>query len=187
MYSKIMKTILILTLMAMLGCTSSRVPTQSFVREGANLSLLQTIAVLPFEGSGRAPRVRELAMTQLLASGFFDVVDKGLVDVFLQQETLTPGAPIDEFTLRRLGESLGVQAVLLGSMEQVNQSRGSAGFLEITMTMRLLKCDTGEVIWQASGMASGYSLADRLFGFAPKDTFDITMDLLDELFATMQQ
>ena len=187
MYGKASKVILTLTLLALFGCTSSGVPKQSFVRENANLNLLQTVAVMPFEGGGRASRIRELAITQLLAKEYFDVVEKGRVDVFLQQETLNPGAPLDEFTLRRLGETLGVQAALLGSVEMINQSRGSSAFLEVTMTMRLVQCDTGQVIWQASGMASGYSLADRLFGFAPKDTFDVTMDLLEELFATMQQ
>ena len=187
MYAKAVKLILSLALLSLVGCTSSGIPTQAFVRENANLSLIQNVAVLPFEGGGRAPRIRELAITQLLAEDFFDIADKGQVDVFLQQEALNPGQPLDEFTLRRLGETLGVQAALLGSVEVANQSRGSSAFLEITMTMRLIQCDTGQVIWQASGMASGYSLADRLLGFAPKDTFDVTMSLLAELFATMRE
>ena len=177
---------LMLVLLFLFGCSSSNIPSQSFVRENINLDLIQTVAVMPFEGGGRAPRIRELAMTQLLATGRFDVVDKGHVDVFLQREAIPPGAPLDEFTLRRLGESLDVQAVLLGSVEQVNESRGSSVFAEITMTLRLLKCDNGVVLWQASGLASGYSLSDRLFGFAPKDSFDVTMALLDELLGTMQ-
>jgi hypothetical protein len=53
------------------------------------------------------------------------------------------------------------------------------------MTLRLIDCETGLVLWQASGQASGYSVLDRLFGFAPKDSFDLTMNLLDHLFATI--
>jgi hypothetical protein len=53
------------------------------------------------------------------------------------------------------------------------------------MTLRLVQCDNGQLLWQASGVGSGYSLADRLFGFTPRDTFEVIMELLDELFATM--
>ena len=142
--------------------------------------------MLPFEGGGRAPRIRELTMTQLLATDLFDVVDKGRVDNILAQEAIAPTAPLDTFTIRRLGETLDVQAVLLGSVEQLGQSRGNAVFNEITMTMRLIETETGQLLWQASGRGSGYSLADRLFGFAPKDSFEVTMELLNKLFATMR-
>ena len=186
MYKKIIGTVLALTFLGLSGCGSG-VPTKAYVRENTNLGLIQSIAVLPFEGGGRAPRIRELTMTQLLADDIFDVVDKGRVDMFLQQEALAPGAPIDAFTLRRLGESLSVQAVLLGSVEVTTETRGSASFPEILMTLRLLQTETGQLLWQASGKASAYSLADRLFGFAPKDNFEVTLELLDELFATMHQ
>jgi len=186
MHKKIIVIIVASMLLYLPGCGGGKTPTQSFTRENINLALIQTVAVMPFEGGGRAPRIREFTMTQLLATDIFDVIDKARVDVFLQQEALTPGAPIDAFTIRRLGESLDVQAVLFGSVEEYSESRGSAVFSEITMTLRLIECETGVLLWQASGRGSGYSLADRLFGFAPKDSFQVTLNLLNELFATMR-
>lgn len=185
MLKKMTGIILACLLLSLAGC-SGKIATRSFVRENTNLSLIKTVAVLPFEGGGRAPRIRELTMTELLDAGIFDLVDKGRVDLFLQQEALAEGAPIDAVTLRRLGESLKVQAVLLGSVEQATETRGSASFPEITMTLRLVDCETGLLLWQASGRGSGYSVADRLFGFAPKDNFAVTMALLRKLFATMR-
>ena len=185
MYKKIIVITLACMLLSLPGCGTKEIATRSFIRENTNLELIQTIAVLPFQGGGRAPRIRELTVTELLASGMFDVVDIGRVDLFLNQEALSPGAPLDSFTIRRLGESLKVDAVLLGSVEQVNQSRGNASFTEFTITLRLIECKTGLLLWQASGKGSGYSLADRLFGFAPKDSFQVLMDLLNDLFATM--
>ena len=184
------KTIIGIILAAMLlhlsGCGAGKMPIKSFTRENANVLLIQKVAVLPFEGGGRAPRIRELTMTQLLALDIFDLVDKGRIDQIFQQEAIPPTAPLDTATIQRLGETLDVEAVLLGSVEQIGQSRGSAVFTEITMTLRLIDCETGQLLWQASGRGSGYSLADRLFGFAPKDSFDVTMELLSELFATMR-
>ena len=186
MCKKFMSIVLLMAVLSLSGCFSGQVPIESFVRENTNLALIQKIAVLPFEGSGRAPRIRELAMTQLLANNIFDVVDKGVVDMLLKQEAITAAAPLDIFTLRRLGESLDVSAVMLGSVEDDVNARGSASFPEITMTLRIVECETGQVLWQASGMGSGYSVADRLFGMAPKDRFQVTMDLLYDLMATMQ-
>jgi hypothetical protein len=186
MYGKIISVLMIGLLLFLSGCGSKVTKTRSFMRENTSLAHIQKIAILPFEGSGNASRVREFTMTQVLAAGMFDVVDKGLVDSFMQQEALAPGAPMDIPTMRRLGQIVGVQAFLLGSVEQITETRGNASFAEITMTLRLLDTETGTLLWQASGLGSGYSLPDRLFGFAPKDTFDVTMALLARLLATLR-
>ena len=68
MYMKIIGIIMASTLLLLSGCGGGKTPTTtSFTRENTNLALIQTVAVLPFEGGGRAPRIRELTMTQLLA------------------------------------------------------------------------------------------------------------------------
>ncbi len=54
------------------------------------------------------------------------------------------------------------------------------------MTLRLIDSETGTLLWQASGRGSGFSMADRLFGMAPKDSFEVTMGLLEDLFKTIR-
>jgi TolB-like protein len=185
MYKKLILIILVGILLPLTGCGTGSV-TKSFLRENASLAHIQMVAVLPFEGGGAAPRIREFTMTQLLASGLFDVIDKGRVDNLLQQEALPPGGPLDAATMRRLGQRLNVQAFILGSVQEATESRGSASFSQITMTLRLIDSETGTLLWQASGRGSGYSLSDRLFGMAPKDSFQVTMSLLRDLFDTIQ-
>jgi Peptidoglycan-synthase activator LpoB len=184
MSKNLLVVILSLMLLSLSGCGSGS-SSKVFLRENTSLAYIQTVAVLPFEGGGNAPRIREFTMTQVLASGLFDVVDKGRVDNLLQQEALNDGTPLDAATLRRLGQRLNVQAFILGSVQQVTSTRGSAAFPEITMTLRLIDSETDSLLWQASGRGSGYSVADRLFGMAPKDSFEVTMDLLSDLFATI--
>ena len=146
MSKKVVAIILSGLLLSLPGCYSAGPPPiEAYVRENTNVLLIRTIAVLPFEGSGRTARIRELTITQLLANNMFDVVDKGLVDKFMQQEAIQGGAPLDIFTLRRIGESLDVKAVMLGSVEEVTNSRGSASYEEITMTLRIVECETGQV------------------------------------------
>jgi len=172
-------------LLCLPGCGSSTM-IKAYVRENVSLAHIQHVAVLPFEGGGNASRIREYTMTQLLASGTFDVVDKGLVDSVLAQEAIGPGTPLDKSTMKRLGQLLNVQAFILGSVEQSTASRGNASFAQVIITMRLIDSETGLLLWQASGRGSGFSLADRLFGMAPKDYFQVTMGLLDDLFKTMR-
>ena len=185
MHRKIIGIIVSGMLLFLPGCSTHSV-VKSYVRENASLAHIEHVAVLPFEGGARAPRIREFTMTQLLASGVFDVVDKGLVDSVLSQEAIGPGTPLDASTIRRLGQILNVQAFILGSVEEATQSRGSASFAETTMTLRLIDSQTGILLWQASGRGSSYSLADRLFGMTPKDSFVVTMGLLNDLFKTMR-
>lgn len=182
---KLLAAVLLAGLLFGSGCGKPSL-TQSYMRENASLAYIKTVAVLPFEGSERAPRIRELTTTQLLASGLVDVIDKGRVDSFLQQEAIAPEAALDNFTIKRLGESLQVNAILRGSVEQLEGVRGNATFAEMIITLRLIDTETGLLLWQASGRGTGYSLADRLFGFAPKDSFSVTLDLLDALFATLR-
>ena len=178
--------ILVGTLLNVTSCGGGSM-TKSFLREEVSLGHIQTVAVLPFEGDRNAPRIREFAMTQMLTSGLFDVADKGRVDFILDQEAIIrAGTPLDIATIRRLGQLLNVQAILFGSVTQETESRGNAVYPEITMTLRLIDCETGTLLWQASGRGSGYAVSDRLFGFAAKDAFQVTMDLLNNLFATIR-
>ena len=185
MKTKAIISVFVVSVLLLLAGCASRGSVQSFNRADASIAHIQAVAVLPFEGSDSAPRVREFAITQVLAQGLFDVIDKGRVDSFLAQEALAPGTPLDAPTLRRLGQIINVQAFLLGSVEQSRDSRGSAIYPEISMTLRLIDAETGVLRWQASGRGSGYSLVDRLFGLAPRDHFQVTMDLLARLLATM--
>ncbi len=185
MVKKIYGLLLASLMLYLPGCGSGSM-IEAFMRENASLAHIKTVAILPFEGGGRAPRLREFTMTQVLAAGTFDVVDKGQVDNLLMQEAIAEAAPLDAATIRRLGQRLKVQAFIIGSVEETTGSRGNAVYPEITMTLRLIDSETGTLLWQATGRGSGFSVADRLFGTAPKDSFEVTMMLLNDLFATMR-
>jgi TolB-like protein len=182
--------ILVFMLVFLAGC-GSRKTNQAFMRKDVSLDYIQAIAVLPFENiggsAGAAQRTREIAITQVLASGLFDVADKGRVDSTLRSEAIESGAPIDSATLKRLGQRLGVQAFMLGTVEQISDARtGGAVYPEISLTLRLVDAEAGTVIWQASGRGSGYSLLDRLFGVTPKNSFQVTLDVVSRMLATIR-
>jgi TolB-like protein len=163
---------------------------ESFLREDVDLGFVQRIAVLPFENNTEnkyAPgRIRDIVTTKMLTNGLFDVVDKGLVDSVFIEEALEKGAAIDTLTLKRLGQRLNVQALLIGSVDIVDDVKvGSVIFPEIAITLRLLEAQSGMILWQASGRESGESLAGRILGLAPGDSFKVTSRLVESMLATL--
>jgi TolB-like protein len=179
-----------LMLFPLFGCAGTTVP-QVFMRPEFNKEYVNKVAVLPFEDIANNPtmarRCRQITITQILASGLFEVVDKMQVDSVLKQEAIQFDTPINASTLRRLGQLLDVQAFLVGSLDEAGYiHKGAADYLDISMTMRLLDAESGLVLWQASGRNSGYSWWDRLFGVGGKDSFQVTQELVRDLLRTIR-
>ena len=183
----------LLVLFLLAGCAGKSGTSQEvFLREDVDFGFIQRIAVLPFENNTNdkfAPgRFRDIVTTSLLAYGLFDVVDKGLVDSVFVEEAIEQGAAIDGLTLKRLGQRLNVQAMMIGSVDVVNQARiGGVEYPEIAMTLRLLEAQSGMILWQASGRLTGESLVKRILGLAPGDSYKITSDLVISLIRTLPE
>ena len=180
----------ILVIVDILSGCGVKTSSQSFLREDTELGFVQRVAVLPFENHSKdefaAARARDFTITQGLAMGLFDIVDKGLVDSVLQEEVIEPGAPLDESMTKRLGQRLKVQAILLGAVDYAGEGeKGNFAFPELSLTMRLVDADTAVVLWQASGHGSGYCLWKRLFGLAPRDIFQVGLGTIKDMLETL--
>lgn len=164
---------------------------EAFLREDVDLTYVTKVAVVPFENNSKeqfaAERIRGMVITQILAQGLFDVVDKSLVDSALREEAVDLSkAPMDAATMKRLGQRLAVQAFLLGSIDQAGVvQRGNNSYPELSITLRLVDTNTGMIFWQASGNRTGESMGKRLFGFSSDDDFKIALKLLRTVFATI--
>ncbi|MDW7772477.1 MAG: hypothetical protein SCH71_06245 [Desulfobulbaceae bacterium] len=177
-------------LLSLNGCADSGANDRSFVREGVDLGYVTRVAVLPFENNTQddfaAQRVRDIAATQILAMGMFDVVDKGIVDSAMREMAIATDTPLDVPLAKRLGQRLGVEGFIIGTVNSMGENRqGSFAFAEVSLTMQLLDSESAQVLWRNSDAFSGYSLMDRLFGLAPMDTFQVTVNLIRRMLATV--
>ena len=124
-------------------------------------------------------QARDITITNVLALGLFDTVDKGIVDAVLAEEALVPGAAIDSLSLRRIGQRLQAQALMLGTIDLAQENRvGSVSFPQVAITLRLVDANTGMILWQVSGNRSGESWGGRLFGVIPDDQYETTAKLI---------
>ncbi|MBA3015987.1 MAG: hypothetical protein FP815_13740, partial [Desulfobulbaceae bacterium] len=180
----------ILAVSILSGC-GSKSTMESFLRDEVDLTHVLKVAVAPFENNTKeqyAPeRVRGIAITEILSQGLYDVVDKGLVDSAFREEAVDLSkAPMDAGVIKRIGQRLNVQALMMGSIDQAGiVQRGQNSYPELALTLRLVDVNSGMIFWQASGNESGNSLGKRLFGLGSDDEFKVSLRLLRRLLATI--
>jgi len=189
---RVFSKLIILTVISLiiLSCSTQQIH-QSFLRKEVDISYIKQVAVLKFENNSQqtyaAERLRNIVMTEILALGLFDVVDKALVDMVLTEEVVGEQGGYNKATLRRIAKKLGVQALVVGSVDSYDIMReGSYSYPVVALTLRLVDGSTGEIIWQASGTASGYSTVGRLFGLKPKDLTQISFELVESLLRSLK-
>ncbi|MDA8418713.1 MAG: hypothetical protein M0Z90_06745 [Desulfobacteraceae bacterium] len=164
---------------------------KSFLRDDVDMGYVTKVAVPPFENDSKDPlaaeRLRGVVITQILARGLFDVVDKGLTDSALRDEAvdLSKG-PMDAAAMKRLAQKLNVQAFLMGTVEQAGDAqRGGISYPQLSLTLRLVDGASGVIFWQASGSQNGDSLGRRLLGIGSGDEFKLAIHLTDQLLTTL--
>lgn len=188
---KILFLFYILAIAGLLSSCSGKSNSASFFRNDVDLNFVTRIAILPFENSSQDQyanqRIRDLAITQVLALGLFDVVDKGITDSVLKDEAVDlKKGPLDQSSMQRVGQLLNVQAFLLGGVNSFGEGRrGSASFPEVTLTMRLIDVHTGTIFWQSTGSRNGDSTAKRFLGLSFDDGFEVSLKLMREMLLTI--
>ena len=177
-------------LLASYGCGGTGSSTQTFLREGVDLSYITRVAILPFENNTQdefaASRIRDITATQIMANGIFDVVDKGIVDSALLEMGIDRNSPLDVPIVKRLAQRLNVESLVIGTINNIGENRqGSFTYPEMSFTLQLLDGESALILWRTSDTLGGYSLSDRLFGLDPMDAFQITVKLLNNMLATI--
>ncbi len=179
-----------LVLVCMLVGCGGKFTSEEFIREAVDFDAISRVAVLPFlnhtDDKFANERIRNVAITQVLANGVADVVDRGIVDSVLFEEVIDPNQPIDLINLKRLGQRLNVQAFLLGSVDMVaSKKTGSVAYPQMALTLRLVESQSAAIIWQSSGHWSSESMFGKMFGIAPTDSYHVTIELLNRMVQSL--
>lgn len=180
---------LIMTLLV--GCGSKSVQ-ESFVRPDTDLGFVRSVAILPFENNSQdrfvAERLRDVTTTQMLSRNLFEIIEKGVVDGALAEESVTRDTPIDGKIMKRLGQRLGVQALFLGIIDNYGEARkGSYSYPELAMTFRLVEANSAKILWQVSGRRKGETFGGRLFGTSPEDDFQVALNLSRQMLQSLTE
>lgn len=173
------------------SCAGRRSAEVTYVDPVMDFSLIQKVAVLPFENlttaTKAAERVRDVFMTMMQATGASYVIPPGEVARGLDRASVAlPTTPTADDVIN-LGKIVGVDAVITGVVREYGEVRtGSSSAGVVSVSLQMMETQTGKVVWSASATRGGIDAADRLFGGGgqPMDevTADAVRDLLDRLF-----
>ena len=126
------------------------------------------IAVMNFENNstwsywgdnlGRA--AADELVTQLFRIGSFSIIERAQLDALLAEQDLGASGAVTASTAATIGQLLGVQLILTGSITQFSIERTSGGFrsfgasvsrAESVLDVRLVNTTTGEIMLAESG------------------------------------
>ena len=126
------------------------------------------VAVLNFENNSTwgywGDRLGEAAadelVTQLFRTGAFSVIERSQLAAVLAEQDLGASGAVDPATAARIGQLLGAQLILTGSITQFSIERRSGGFRRLGLSVsraesivdvRLVNTTTGEIMLAESG------------------------------------
>lgn len=145
------------------GCGPSH-----FIRSKTDINNVKRVAVLPFENftsdEYAGEKIRRLVITELLLRGI-DVIEPGEVTRILRESKVKSLGSIKITEIQDIGKTLGVEAVMTGSVEAFAISRGiSVTYPEVSIHLILLEASSGNIIWSMWHTTGGANFWTRHFG-----------------------
>lgn len=166
-------------------------PPGVFRDPGLDADPPKRVAVLPFENGterrGAALIVDDLMAVALFQAGRYEVTDAGEVRHALQALGLAPYGGIDLDSLGKIGEALGVDAVILGRVHEYNEGLrpGTSTSPSMALDARMLDVRTGRIIWMGYHAARGEDSQIVLEFGKIKSMVPLAMKVIAELMGTM--
>lgn len=188
--SRLVTIILLSGCATWLGC-SAQVPTTQFVNPGFDFGFVERVAVLPLENQSNdrqaSVRATRLLITELLASGALDVVEPGEVQAALDRLAGGGNPPTTQQVLE-LGQSLQVQAIIVGSVNQSEVIRsGNISIPVVTMDLHMLETETGKAVWAGTNTSKGGTTGARVLGTGGEPISATTRRCVQALLETLIQ
>lgn len=147
---------------------SGKMNTTKFSNPQFDFGFVERVAVLPLENLATdlqaGERTTRILITELLASGAVDVVEPGEVMAALGRIPGSQTTPTTEQVVR-LGELLGVQAVITGAVTQSEMVRsGTISVPTVTLDLHMLETETGAPVWAATHTERGSGVSTKILG-----------------------
>ena len=160
------------------------------IRQDIDFSFIKRVGVLPLDNltaerfAGEA--VRQVVISELLASGLVDVVVPG--ECVAAVEKLGPKS-ISSLTaeqIKAIGNALKVQAVILGSVERFGEVRiGNVPAPEVAITLMMADVSSGSIIWSITKTRGGAGFMARHFGARSETMSETVLEVVREAIQTL--
>lgn len=153
----------------MAGCAGTQMQTYAKPATGELLySKVNSVAVLPFdtlvEGAAAPKNAENILVQELLAQGEFERIEEpryvaGLMKKLKLRNTET----LDPEVVRKIGEELQVDALIVGSLVLYGEEERSTD-VEFHIFLNMLMVDTGQLIWSGRTYVNSNTTWGQVFG-----------------------
>ncbi len=139
-----------------------------YVQQQFDYTSIKRIAVLPLESltsdEYAGEKIRQSIITDLLSRGI-DVIEPGEVTRSLIDLKIRSLSSIKTSDIQTLAKTLGVDALMMGSVEAYGISKGiSVSYPEVSISLRLIEGSSGKIIWSVCNTSGGPDFWTRHFG-----------------------
>ncbi|HHL40057.1 MAG TPA: hypothetical protein ENJ37_06095 [Deltaproteobacteria bacterium] len=165
-----------------------------YISPSANFSYIKKVAVLPFnnlsEDRYAGERVRSIVTVDLMSRQVFEVMEQGevskVLSIIFREEGFEEGraVQVDKETLNLIEQRLGVQAVILGSVDEYSGGR-YGGNTVVSISLRMLDTSSGIILWQVSVTELGGSIWRKLIGLEDIDKSVLTQRAVKRALDTL--
>ena len=185
---KFSRSLWLLTTAFLVACSGMK-PTV-FVNKQYNFNFLEKVAVVPFENlsndQGAGARITHIFLTELLAAESFDIAEPGEVSKVTQKYIGTGGSALTRDQITEIGKTLGVQGIILGSVNETSGSRaGGSATIEVTIDARMVETETGQTVWSATNTEGSRGFLASLFGTGDKSEAETSRKCVRRLIQTL--
>lgn len=171
-----------LSVLSSCGVSSGRVT----LPQAPEIAMVKKVAILPFGSlSGKtaaSETVTSIFITEMFNLGKFQVEEPGNILDFMIREGMSTLGEIDLESLKMISEHLGLDAVIVGTVEEYDDGRTRVPPVPVvSITARMIEPKTGKIIWSAKNRRSG---GDYLIAFdfgRVSSVTDLTEKVIDEM------
>lgn len=188
----------VLVALSLTGC-GSRI-AEPFADQALTSSQNPSIAILPFDNlsddQGAGKTMENLILVEFLKNSPARVIDPGEVMAALVEERIRLATSIPRKTLKALGQRLDVTHFILGivheyTMQRMSGSGGSGEVPIVSLTLRILDAQSGDIVWATSAARRGND-SETVFGIGRIDSIEqlaqvTAQEIADNFSATLKE
>jgi len=154
---------------AAMGCAGASVQTYSKPATGQRqYGKVKKVAVLPFDSvveGAQAPRITgDLFLQEVLSQGTFEMVEEPrYVNELMKKLKLRNTEGLDREIVRKMGEELRAQALILGDLLVYGQEETSE-IVEFSLQVNMIDVESGDILWSGKTYARASTTVGEILG-----------------------
>ncbi len=171
------------------ACCGKGTPSH-YINQDIDFSFIKRVAVLPLDNLTNdkfsSDAIRQVVISELLASGLVDVSCPGDVAAALETVKVKTGQSPNAEQIKAIGNALKVQAAIFGAVNKFGEIReGNFSAPEISVTLMMADTNSGSIIWSVTRTSGGASFFTKHFGARADTMSEAAIKVVREAILTL--